>query len=61
MKTFKNFLNEAKLTYDQQYDVHTNSISKLKENGFEVWSSNSEMKDKPGHASYGYEKRVAMI
>lgn len=61
MKSFKNFLEAAKLSYDQQYEVHMNSKSKLKENGFEVWSSNSEMKDKPGHASYGYQKRVGII
>jgi ribosomal protein S8 len=61
MKTFKNFLDEAKLTYDQQYDVHVASVKKLKENGFEVWSSDSEMRSKPGHASYGYEKRISMI
>ena len=61
MKSFKNFLEEAKLSYEQQYEVHMNSKSKLKENGFEVWSSNSEMKDKPGHESYGYEKRVKIV
>lgn len=61
MKSFKNFLEEAKLSYDQQYDAHMSSISKLKENGFEVWSSNSEMKDKPGHSSYGYQKRVTIL
>lgn len=66
MFSFKQYLdaqdsmNEAKLSYDQQYDVHLNEIGELKNAGYEVWASDTEMKNKPGHSSYGYQKRYGM-
>jgi hypothetical protein len=56
MKTLKQFISEAKLTYDQAWNLHQEQRRMLSDTGFEVRSSGGKSQKNPNATRFGYAK-----
>jgi hypothetical protein len=60
MKTFKEILSEAKLTYDQAWDLHQSELAALRENGFGVRASGIKDPKTPSTTGYHFARSVSL-
>jgi hypothetical protein len=56
MKSLKQFIKEAKLTYDQAWDLDREQRRMLKDKGFELRSSGGKSQKNPNATQFGYAK-----